>query len=144
MGTLSDLKEVGEIIWDFIFSLFRGAFFIFIPVMFGYYFFGYMFLPDDWKLKYSRTYEVPVTNIAIEDKPTSCDWTRSPMGNKGCHYQAVVSVTRWSTSIKGKPIVSYDNGKTWDEFTVSEDTPKAALKRPSGFVQVGWEKIIDP
>lgn len=110
----------------------------------GFYSLGNLLIPDDWRLRYAVMYRVPITSVVVEDKPKSCNWGRAPIGDKGCHYEAITWITRWSTSANGKPIVSYNDGETWDEFSVGEDTPKAALDRPSELVEVSWKRIVDP
>lgn len=109
----------------------------------GYYSLGYL-LPDDWKSKYASRYGVSVEEVSLQEKPTSCDWWHAPIGDKGCHYDVVVRITRWNRSTDGKPIVSHDDGKTWQLLTPDELTPKAALKTPSALVEVRWRKIVDP
>jgi hypothetical protein len=41
---------------------------------------------------YAFRYSVPVENVLVEDKPEDCDWDYSPLGNKGCHYESVVTI----------------------------------------------------
>lgn len=118
------------------------AFVIVALILSGFYSFGYL-LPADWKVRYVAMYQVSASNVAIEEKPKLCDWGRAPIGDKGCHYEAVVHLTRWNTSTAGKPIVSYDNGKTWELVTSSEDIPVSARKLPSTFVVISWDKRED-
>jgi hypothetical protein len=68
-----------------------------------------------------------------------CNWNHAPLGDKACHYEKSVFTTRWAQSTAGKPIVSYDDGKTWNEFSAP---PNAEI--PSEFVNVIWEKKTDP
>lgn len=111
-------------------------------IVWAFYSFGYL-LPADWKVRYVAMYEVSANKVFIADKPKLCDWGHAPIGDKSCHYEPVVNLTRWANSTAGKPIVSYDNGKTWELVTSTEDIPAAARKLPSKFVTVFWEKQED-
>ena len=90
---------------------------------------------------YAFKYGVPQDKVTINDAPLDCNWLYSPLGNKGCHYEKRVSTLRWSMSITNEPIVSYDEGKTWNVFT-----PDATDRVPSTpavvSVWVGWEKVV--
>jgi hypothetical protein len=48
-------------------------------------------LPERWTNTYwyAVKYGVFPVDVTIADKPGDCDWTRSPLGNKGCHYAAM-------------------------------------------------------
>jgi hypothetical protein len=87
------------------------------------------------RLKYSSLYSVPYANVTVPDKPHDCEFMTAPIGNKNCSYKAEVIAIRTETSTTGKPIVSFDGGKTWNwdagEFKAT----------PS--VQVSWQKIDD-
>jgi hypothetical protein len=48
------------------------------------------FLPDDWKLKYAVQYWVSTDQVVIERKPHNCEWGSAPLGDKHCHYKALV------------------------------------------------------
>ena len=52
-------------------------------------------LPDNWQIKwqikYAWEYSVDSDHVVIERKPHNCDWDSAPLGNKHCHYEAVVS-----------------------------------------------------
>lgn len=128
-----------------------GSVIIFLAVL-GWYWLSYALaylMPDNWQLKYVVMYGAPVKDISIETKPTSCDWGRAPMGDKGCHYEKVVHVTRWDVSEEGKGIFSEDDGKTWKPYTFAgvegvKLTPEAARKFKTSFVTITWEKKEDP
>jgi len=89
---------------------------------------------------YAFKYGVPQDKVTIDDAPTDCDWFYSPLGSKGCHYEKEVSTIRWATSTANEPIVSYDEGKTWNVFA-----PDATDRVPSTptvvSVWVGWKKV---
>jgi hypothetical protein len=75
------------------------------------------------------------------DKPHDCAFLAAPLGEKYCHYERSVSITRWGTSQTGNPIVSYDDGKTWDTFDpAGKDVPRFPTVKE---VYVGWEKKED-
>lgn len=65
----------------------------------------------------SITEDAPVDKVIIEKKPHDCEFSAAPLGDKNCHYEKVMSKMMWSTSTKGDPIVSEDDGKTWYEPT---------------------------
>ena len=52
----------------------------------------------------------------VQDIPHDCVFIAAPIGEKYCHYDREVQITRWATSQAGTPIVSYDDGKTWNQF----------------------------
>ena len=47
--------------------------------------------PVDWKITYEVKDGLSSSKIYIEDKPDSCDFERSPMGTKDCHFVSVVT-----------------------------------------------------
>ena len=75
----------------------------------------------------------------LQDEPTFCDFLRSPIGHKGCHYEKVITTAKWEKSTTGDPIVSNDDGKTWRSME-----PPPNTKIPTTFVFVDWNKIEDP
>jgi hypothetical protein len=109
------------------------------------------YVPDStWvnAIWYGIKYQVAFTQVQTNDKPSDCDWTHSPLGNKGCHYKAAVSsyndageliavddaMPKHAHSKNGEPIVSYDGGKTWNW-----DTPATRIKN----VIVAWVKVSE-
>jgi hypothetical protein len=74
---------------------------------------------DIWnsKWRYSLFRTADLNRITILKEPHDCDFMRAPIGSKGCHCEKSVTVTKWATSTKGSPIVSYDDGKNWEAFT---------------------------
>jgi hypothetical protein len=107
-----------------------------------FYSFGYL-LPTHWKIRYVAMYHVSANEVLVQDKPKLCDWGHAPIGDKGCHYEAVVNITRWSKSTEGKPIVSHDNGKKWHLIQPDESAADDTPKLPSALVIVTWEKMED-
>lgn len=97
-------------------------------------------------------YAVSPGRIQIEPKPTDCDFMRAPLGEKGCHYDETVTAynaegdvvggdnaPRYSNDTKtGKPIISWDNGKTW-EWLAADHVPDQTIKT----LQVTWHKVTD-
>lgn len=76
----------------------------------------------------------------------------APLGNKECHYEAAVTAynaagdlvggddaPKYSHDTKtGKPIISWDDGKTWVWFARA-DIPDQKVKS----VIVTWSKVTD-
>jgi hypothetical protein len=104
------------------------------------------------KAWYSLKYSVFPDAVHIDAQPSDCDFMHAPLGSKGCHYKAVVTAynatgavvggddaPKYSHDTKtGKPIISYDNGKTWDWLTAG-DVPDPVIKS----VIVTWVKATD-
>lgn len=92
------------------------------------------------KWRYALTYDVSSDKVLVEDLPHDCAFLAAPLGEKYCHYERAVSTLRWATSMSGNPIVSYDEGKTWSEFT-----PDASAKVPKTptveEVHISWNKV---
>ena len=103
-------------------------------------------------LRYSMEYRVGISQVHMNPRPTDCDWGHSPFGDKGCSYKATVTAynsagdvvggdeapTYGHDTSTGKPIVSYDSGKTW-VWLSAPDTPDPKIKS----VQVQWVKVTD-
>lgn len=92
------------------------------------------------KLRYSAWYSVEPSQVQqSQDKPPSdCDFLKAPIGGKSCHYDKTVTYEHIITKRDintNRPIVSYDEGKTWSwndgDYPVS----------PSKTVYVSWQKI---
>jgi len=68
-------------------------------------------------------------------KPHDCDWLAAPLGAKNCDYYPQVQVQRTSTDrSSGRPVVTFDGGKTWD-YNDGPNPVKAGTQ-----VHVGWQK----
>ena len=93
------------------------------------------------KWRYAAFYDIPSSAIYVQNKPHDCTFFAAPMGEKYCHYERTVSITRWATSTDGYPIFSDDDGTTWSRF----DPAGATVPRTSTVkaVYVGWEKKED-
>lgn len=109
----------------------------------GYYLL-FILPPSIWhaQWRYAIQYGVASSDVHAETKPHDCAFLASPLGEKYCHYERIVSTLRWSTSTTGNPIVSYDEGKTWSIFTPdSKDiVPKYSTVEA---VYINWEKKED-
>ena len=86
---------------------------------------------------YALRYETDSDRIHVAPKPGDCDFLHAPIGLKGCHYEKSVQVMRYSKDVQtGQPIVSYDDGKTWNLLPEGE-------KPGSVQVYVDWLKVQD-
>jgi hypothetical protein len=93
------------------------------------------------KWRYSATYSISSSEVYVQDKPHDCAFLAAPLGEKYCHYERTVSITRWATSQTGNPIVSNDDGKTWSSFDpAGEKVPQYSTVKA---VYIGWEKKED-
>jgi hypothetical protein len=93
------------------------------------------------KWRYAATYDIPSSQVYVEEKPHDCAFLAAPLGEKYCHHERTVSITRWATSQTGNPIVSYDDGKTWSSFDpAGEHVPQYSTVKA---VYIGWEKKED-
>ena len=105
-------------------------------------------LPDDWRLKYAFQYSVDSERVTVARKPHDCDWSSTPLGNKHCHYKAMITIrnsenqivggtsVKLATSTTGEPIISYDDGETW------KINPAGNNLKPVS-VSVFWRKVED-
>jgi len=94
------------------------------------------------KGRYAWAYVIPESDVYIQEKPHDCAFLAAPLGEKYCHYERIVLMTRWATSTAGNPIASYDDGKTWNVFDppVGKEVPKVSTVTE---VIINWEKKED-
>jgi hypothetical protein len=94
------------------------------------------------KWRYAFTYGISSDKVTIAPHPHDCAFLSAPLGEKYCHYERDVMTVRWATSTEGKPIVSWDDGKTWNVFTpeAGETVPKFSAVCE---VIVSWDKKED-
>lgn len=99
-------------------------------------------------LWYAAEYRVGPSQVHVSARPKDCDWGHAPLGEKGCQYKSTVAAynaagevvggdlapTYGHDTSTGKPIISYDDGKTWAWF---EGDPKVKA------VEVGWVRSTD-
>jgi hypothetical protein len=91
--------------------------------------------------RYAAAYSIPSPSVYVQDKPHDCAFLAAPLGEKYCHYERTISITRWASSLTGTPIVSYDDGKTWSSFDpAGEKVPQYSTVKE---VYIGWEKKED-
>jgi hypothetical protein len=94
------------------------------------------------KWRYLVQYDVDRSHVHTEKEPHDCDFSIAPVGAKHCKYERSVSTLRWSRATDGTPIVSSDEGKTWNTFT-----PETGVAVPTSStvkdVFVGWQKKDD-
>jgi hypothetical protein len=88
----------------------------------------------DNAVHYAVRYNVPFESVTIAPKPHDCEFLTAPIGDKHCDYETDVAAVRTNTDIKThKPIVSFDDGKTWNWDTGSfPATPS---------VTVNWKRV---
>lgn len=131
------------------------------PFSFGGAFFGLAVIwivSDVWSSGwfnqgwYALRYGLPASEIHVDVRPQDCDFMHAPLGSKGCRYEAVVSAYNAAGDLvggkgapqyghdtkTGKPIVSWDEGKTWAWITTAE-APDQKIKS----VNVSWVKNAD-
>jgi hypothetical protein len=93
------------------------------------------------KWRYAAAYNIPSSDVYVQDKPHDCAFLAAPLGDKYCDYERTISNTRWGTSGNGNPVVSYDDGKTWNTLDpAGKEVPKFSTVKE---VYVGWEKRED-
>ncbi len=112
----------------------------------------WLMLPDSWTdpLKYAVIYGVKYGHVHINSEPKDCDFIHAPLGDKGCHYKKTVhgynsrgdlvagnDAPKFGTSEGGKPIVSYDDGKSWQWMPDGGNTPDTNVDK----VDIDWVKI---
>jgi rubredoxin len=112
----------------------------------------WLILPVRWTdpFLYSTEYQINGDQVHRNNKPSDCDFMFAPLGDKGCHYKKTVTAynaagnavagddaPRYSNNTYGNPIISYDDGKTWQVL----DSPAPDLKVKS--VEIDWVKVTD-
>jgi hypothetical protein len=113
---------------------------------------GWYFAPNSWTdpIRYSTQYKVNYSQVYRRDKPSDCDYDFAPLGKKGCYYQKVVGAYNAAGDLvggdnapkydhdrqTGKPIISYDDGKSW-AWAVAVTPDDLTIKT----VRIGWTKV---
>jgi hypothetical protein len=102
----------------------------------------------DGTIWYAFHYDANLNQVNRTDKPHDCEWFTAPLGNKNCHYEAKVAVTKTGRDKDGKTVRSYDGGKTWaypvegfQGWAVINAAPPAIARTES--VDIYWEKHAD-
>ena len=83
-----------------------GCFIIFWAMIAAFIWFTWL---GDSELRYNVQYD----EVTYIDKPHDCDFLTAPLGIKNCSYEKNALLMLFSISIKGEPIVSYDDGENW-------------------------------
>jgi hypothetical protein len=103
--------------WEF------GKFVYLMALLYGIFALGHWVWYS--KVRYSVQYDVPMSQVVLEDEPHDCDFFHAPIGNKDCSYEAAVTATTitepdpdgptvlTSKNLEGETVVSFDDGKTW-------------------------------
>jgi hypothetical protein len=119
-------------------SFWSGLVFLFIAVI------VWGWVSDLWnsKWRYATAYSVSTGDVYIPKRPHDCEFMTAPVGEKHCSYKRTVSTIRWATSTANAPIMSTDEGKTWETFI-----PDSGVQVPQHStvkeVYVNWEKEED-
>jgi len=99
----------------------------------------------DGKVWYAFQYSANLNQVDRPNKPHDCEWFSAPLGNKNCHYEATAIVYKSGTDKDGKPVRSYDAGKTWTYLVEGWDVIHAAApaNAKTDSVSIVWEKHED-
>lgn len=95
------------------------------------------------KWRYVAQYQVSPHKVTVAKEPHDCDFMYAPIGAKFCSYEQRTSTVRWGrTPGSGQPILSTDDGKTWESFTPDSgvDVPSYSTLEQ---VNVDWDKKDD-
>ena len=112
----------------------------------------YLLMPARWTgpWKLARQFDVPRSMVLWQDKPKDCDYLRSPMGDKGCHFKlAVAAYNSAGELVAGEDaplfredpgthetFVSVDGGSSWH--------PRGrATSNAIARVAIRWIKVDD-
>jgi hypothetical protein len=103
------------------------------------------------RLGYVVRYGADFSHVVIERRPHNCEWGSAPLGDKHCDYKAEAHTVRTDRSKDHRPIMSFDEGKTWfytgisttGRPIVSYDEGKTWFlnTEPQPRVTVSWVKI---
>jgi hypothetical protein len=86
-------------------------------------------------LRYAAQYHVSYDQVTVDKQPHDCEWLTAPLGDKNCHYDAEARIIRTGhREGTGQPVVSFDDGKTWEDNSGSKLSPA---------VYITWKKIED-
>ena len=95
----------------------------------------WLFPTREWAYEWRYWFEpyLEGATFEVEPKPHVCEFLTAPIGAKRCHYEAIVTTVRVGRSQAGERIVSYDEGKTWQPATPSDEP----------FLFVTWHRVED-
>jgi hypothetical protein len=105
-----------------------------------------------WTEIYVQKFDVSWNDVEWNREPQDCDWGRSPLGSKGCHYNRQVTAynfegqpvggdnaPQYVSDATGNTKVSFDNGKTWKWASDYGTVPNIQAAK----VVVDWEKVSE-
>lgn len=100
-------------------------------------------------LRHQLAYGVSYSDVHMQTRPKDCDFWGAPVGLKDCSYEPVVTAfnasgeivpsktVKHSTDINtGKPIISFDGGKSWLWAPAISDY---TIKR----IEVQWQRATN-
>ena len=94
------------------------------------------------RLRYALQYSLKLGSVSKDKKPRDCDWLRSPLGNKDCHFEVKIETIKEGFDEHGAPVVSYDDGATWNPADgIDKPYPLAAKVPTIRSVNISWEKL---
>jgi len=111
-------------------------------------------LPASWTdpFVYSTEYSINSDQVHRNNKPSDCDFMHAPLGDKGCHYKKTVTAynaaeypvagdnaPKYDKNTYGNPIISYDDGKTWQVWPADTPVPDSKVKS----VEIDWVRVAD-
>jgi hypothetical protein len=94
------------------------------------------------KTRYVLESSVSYDQVETEKKPHDCDILAAPLGLKYCHYDSKVVTAYRKRSGTGEPLVSFDDGRTWEPFT-PKPGDVVTTDKSLGMVFVGWDKVTE-
>jgi hypothetical protein len=120
--------------------LFSVSFVVLFAIIWGHNLFTYGGARCWYGLRYSADPKV----VHVEPRPENCDYDWSPVGKKGCHYDKQVTTVRTAKTTYGAPLISYDEGKTWDfvDGSGGKSTQPADTFAVQS-VDVSWSRVED-
>jgi hypothetical protein len=114
----------------------------------------WLILPASWTdpFLYSTEYQINSDQVHWNNKPSDCDFMHAPLGDKGCHYKKTVTAynaaeypvagdnaPKYDKNTNGNPIISYDDGKTWQVWPADTPVPDSKVKS----VEIDWVRVAD-
>ena len=93
------------------------------------------------RIYYETKYDAQSKDVQLQASPHDCEYSTAPLGNKNCHYERQVFVTKHGVNTLNQPIVSYDDWKTW-QLEDRTGTGHAATDWYNE-VQTSWQKVAD-
>jgi hypothetical protein len=94
----------------------------------------FVFWGRDSSIRYQVQYSTGSEMVTVDREPRDCDFMSAPMGSKDCKYEKDVIVTTFGKDVgNGRPIVSFDQGKT---YSWNDGGPISGTR-----VYVTWRKV---